>query len=218
MRQLQIQQRHEKASSKKGQHRVIRILNAARDLLVEEGFSGLSMRKIAGRCGMTVGNLSYYYASKTDLLSDLIDAIIQGYAGWWDEVMADDSLTAEEQFVTILRFIMDDLVTPETTGFFPELWAIANHEAFARAAMDTVYKYEHDMLMEMIRRLNPALDEEDRVILAVHLQASVEGHTVFTGYDKKWTCYAPNMTHIVVKTFLELVKNITHDDIHGLSR
>lgn len=216
MRQLKIQQRHERASSPKGRDRVERILNAARDLLVQEGYASLSMRKIAARCDMTVGNLSYYYASKTDLLSDLIDAITQGYVGWWDEVMADESLSAEEQFVSILRFIMDDLAAPETTGFFTELWAMANHEEFARVAMDNVYRYEYDMFEEMIRRLNPAIEAEDRTILAIHMQAAIEGHTVFVGYRKKWTKYIGQTSNLIIRSYLHMIKTITHEEIHDL--
>ncbi len=216
MRQLQLQQRHEKAFSRKGRDSVERVLNAARDLLVQEGYAGLSMRKIAARCDMTVGNLSYYYVSKTDLMSDLIDAITQGYVGWWDDVMANESLTPEEQFATILHFIMDDLATPETTGFFTELWALANHEEFARVAMDNVYQHEYEMLVQMIGRLNPLILQEDRVILAVYMQASMEGHTIFVGHQKKWAKYIKQTANMIVKSYLHMVQTITHEEIHQL--
>lgn len=216
MRQLQLQQRHEKASSPKGRKRVETILHAARDLLIEEGYASLSMRKIAARCDMTVGNLSYYYSCKTDLLSDLVDAILQSYVGWWDEVMADDSLSPEQQFRTILTFIMDDLSEPETTGFFPELWALANHEAYAQEAMEYIYGEEQKMLSEMIGRLNSSLSEGDRKIVALHMLASMEGHTVFIGFRKKWHTHAKEARSIVVQSFMHMAKTITPADIYGV--
>jgi len=218
MRKLKIQNRHEKASSTKGKSKVEEILNAARDLLIEEGYASLSMRKIAARCKMTVGNLSYYYSSKTDLLSDLTTAVLQEYSGWWDDVMADESLTHEEQFVAILSFIMKDLTTPETTSFFPELWTLANHETFAIDAVDYIYQQEHDMLVEMVSRLNPALDSEDRKILAVHLIATMEGHTVFIGHRKKWNHYATLASNITIHSLLHLVLTITKEDIHSIKK
>lgn len=214
MRQLKIRHLHKKASSKKGQNTVAAILTAARNLVVEEGYPSLSMRAIAARCDMKVGNLTYYYASKTELLGDLVDAVIQGYVGWWDEVMADTSLSVDQQFLTILSFIMEDLTAPETTGFFPELWARANHEKFAAEAMDYLYQLEHDMLVEMIGRVNPNLELEDKKILAVHMLSSMEGHTVFIGHRKKWNRYAQQTANIVVRNYLTLAKTITHEEIH----
>lgn len=217
MRQLRPQQRHEKASSEKGQKRVELILNAARDILVEEGYPSLSMRKIATRADITVGNLQYYFSSKIDLLNDLVDAIIKGYVGWWDEIMADDTLTPEDQFANIIRFIIKDLTTKETTRFFPELWALANHEQFAEDAMEYVYNLEREMLIEMIGRLNPTLSTEDKNILAVYISSAMEGHTVFIGYGKKWNKYADATANLAIKGYISLIKSVTSDEIHAIS-
>ncbi len=43
MKDLRLQRRHEKATSKKGTDRVQEILHATLDLIVEEGFNSLSM-------------------------------------------------------------------------------------------------------------------------------------------------------------------------------
>lgn len=184
--------------------------------MIEEGYASLSMRAIATKSGLKVGNLTYYYASKAELLADLVDAVILGYVGWWDEVLADETLTAEQQFVTILTFILEDLGSPETTGFFPELWALANHDKKAGDMMGYLYQHEHDMLVELISRLNPSLDVEDKKILAVHILASIEGHTVFVGYRKKWSRYATPVSNMMINSYLDLVKTATHDAIHAM--
>ena len=49
-----------------------RILEAARAILVDEGFERLILREVADRCGMTLGNLQYYFATRDDLLATLI--------------------------------------------------------------------------------------------------------------------------------------------------
>ncbi|MFC3052079.1 TetR/AcrR family transcriptional regulator [Kordiimonas pumila] len=209
MRQLKIQQRHEKASSKKGRIRVEAILNAARDLLIEEGYASLSMRKVAARCHITVGNLSYYYASKTDLLNDLVDAVIQGYIGWWIGILNDKTLSSEQQFKALITFIIEDLETRETTAFFPELWALANHEEFANEAMDSVYDPVQQMLVTMIKRLRPTLNTHETDMLAVHMMASMEGHTVFLGYGKKWMRKSANMAQFIADSYYNLVMSYT---------
>ncbi len=44
-----------------------KILDASVKLIAEEGFSKLSMRKIAARVGMTATNLYYYFANKDEI-------------------------------------------------------------------------------------------------------------------------------------------------------
>ncbi len=217
MRKLNPQKRHVQASSPKGKERLQDILHAARDIIVEEGYSKLSMRKVAARCGITVGNLSYYYATKTNLLHDLLEAVIEGYIVDWELIMSDDKLSTEDQFISIIKFIMDDLTTKETTGFFPELWTMANHDTFAADEMEAVYARVRTMLAEMAGRINPALSTEDRYIIAVFICSSIEGHTIFVGYQKKWQQYSAQATNIAAWSFLNLIRTITHKEIHQLA-
>jgi len=44
------------------------IVRAAADSLLENGYSGTSVRTIASRAGVAIGNLQYYFPSKSELL------------------------------------------------------------------------------------------------------------------------------------------------------
>lgn len=48
------------------------ILMAARKLLMQDGSSGTSMRDIAAELGISVGNLTYYYKTKIELMEDVV--------------------------------------------------------------------------------------------------------------------------------------------------
>lgn len=215
MKRLKIQGRHEGATSAKGQRRVSEILHAARDILVENGYPSLTMRKVAKRCGITVGNLSYYFPNKQALLHDLLDAVIQGYAEDWDQIMADPTLSPAEQFQQIVRFIMDDLTTKETTYFFPELWVLANHDPVAAEGMEYVYSKERAVFAKLIGQINPRLSQEEREILALYVSSAIEGMTVFIGYQRAWRSRANETINVAARTFLELVENATSEDIYG---
>jgi DNA-binding transcriptional regulator YbjK len=52
----------------KGSSTATRILEEAKNILVEDGFLGLSFRAIAKRTGTTVGNIGYYSGTKDDLM------------------------------------------------------------------------------------------------------------------------------------------------------
>lgn len=53
-----------------------RILEAALDIIVQEGFPSLTMRRLASKIGMTAPNIYNYYKSKDELY---ISLVIQGF-------------------------------------------------------------------------------------------------------------------------------------------
>jgi AcrR family transcriptional regulator len=212
---LKIQGRHEGATSDKGRRRVSEILHAARDIVINESAARLTMRKVAAHCGITVGNVSYYFPSKQALLHDLCDAVVQGYAEDWAEIVEDVSLTPEERLVRVTRDIMEDLTTRGTTHFFPELWVMALHDPVAADSMEYIYAIERAVFVKLIGQINPALSDEEQEILALYISSAMEGMTVFIGHERKWRSRAAETINVATKTFLDLVVNATSEDIHG---
>lgn len=49
-----------------------RILQVALELFNEKGFANVTMREIASNAGVAVGNVTYYFHQKTDMIPDLI--------------------------------------------------------------------------------------------------------------------------------------------------
>lgn len=191
-------------------------MTAARDVLVEEGYPRLTMRNVADRADITVGNLSYYYANKEDLLHDLLEAVIQGYVEDFDRIAQNPARTPEERLEDMIRFVVGDLATKETTGFFPALWALANHNEFAAKEMSNVYEVEQDAFSRVIAILRPDLGKKDRDLLALFISASIEGHTMFIGYKREKASAGEAIANIAVYSFIALVKGIDAPTIRGL--
>ncbi len=215
MRKLRPQKR-DNSASERGQQAVAAILTAARDVLVEEGYPRLTMRNVADRADITVGNLSYYYANKEDLLHDLLEAVIQGYVEDFDRIAQNPARTPEERLEDMIRFVVGDLATKETTGFFPALWALANHNEFAAKEMSNVYEVERDAFSRVIAILRPDLGKKDRDLLALFISASIEGHTMFIGYKREKASAGEAIANIAVYSFIALVKGIDAPTIRGL--
>ncbi|MEZ5920029.1 MAG: TetR/AcrR family transcriptional regulator [Parvularculaceae bacterium] len=192
------------------------ILMAARDVLVEEGYPRLTMRNVADRAGMTVGNLSYYYANKDNLLRDLLEAVIQGYVEDFDEIAAATERPPEERFSEMIRFVVLDLATKETTGFFPALWALAAHDEFAAQEMAKVYEIERNIFARVIAEIRPDLSKRARDLVALFISASIEGHTVFIGHQREKAADCEPIANIAAFSFLALVKSIDDTTIKSL--
>ena len=73
------------------------ILRAALNLLVEHGSRAMSMRRVAAACDMKLGNLTYYFATKEDLVRELLDAIISSYEIEFDAIVHEGGISPENR-------------------------------------------------------------------------------------------------------------------------
>ena len=114
----------------RGQDGVEQILRAALNILVEQGYRAVTMRAIAKACDMKLGNITYYFPTRDELVRALFDAVISSYEEAFDAISHDEGTSVEERFESLIRLILEDITTKKTTRFFPEIWALANHDAF----------------------------------------------------------------------------------------
>ncbi|WP_416908465.1 MAG: TetR/AcrR family transcriptional regulator [Polymorphobacter sp.] len=185
-----------------------RILRAALDILIEEGYRALTMRRIAARCGLRPGNLSYYFPTKDALVRDLLEAIISSYEAEFGLIVADVSLSPEARLEKICVLIMEDIGTKKTTRIFPELWALSNHDGFVNERLQELYDRARVSLELLIAMINPALPLQARKDLSLFISASMEGLTVFAGYEKPFRGRMPALERIATRSFLHMVKTL----------
>lgn len=194
--------------SQKGKDSVERILQAATDLLMDQGYHNFSLRKVADAAGIRLGNLQYYFPTKGSLVQALLDRVLHGYMEYFQQLRRQGS--PREQFTAIIGEILNDLTTRETTLFFPELWSLSNHEPGITRPMDAMYAQYRGIISEVIAELNPGLSPAQVQRLALFITCSMEGHTLFIGHDKPWTGETANIIAMATQSFLWLVE---HGDI-----
>lgn len=190
---------------KKGQDRRKHILDVARDLLIDSGYHNFSLRKVAEKAGIRVGNLQYYFPAKADLVKAMLDHVIDDYLEDFDSIRGHG--TPEEQFVAVIEDVIADLNSKKTTVFFPELWSLSNHEKGITHSMDNMYQRYREVLAEIILEINPGLSQEQSQRLALFFSSSIEGHTIFIGYRKPWRKETANIVSMASQSFLWLIKN-----------
>ena len=191
----------------KGQVTIDAIRSAARNVLITEGYNKLTLRQISLQAGITVGNLTYYFRSKEALIKDLLKYVLSEYLFEMERAASASSGSPEHRFVAVIEWLIEDLNTQQTTGFFPELWAMANHDDYVLDRMESVYEGERLVLAELIRAVNPKLDKEQTAIYALFISCSIEGMTMFVGADKKHTYALQSMKATACRSFLNLIKS-----------
>ena len=195
------------ATHKKGVARLVSILDAAREVLLDVGYAGFTMRKISNRAGIAIGNLNYYYRTKEDLLQDLLEYVINDYLVEFERQRTLAGQSPERQLQAVLKFWIDDLNTRETTVFFPELWALGNHDPRVAELVDELYAKAREPLNELIPQINPTLTTKEAERLALYMCATMEGLTVFVGKDKAWEPELAEIKRITLNNFMDLIKN-----------
>jgi len=178
------QRRARVATYEKGQTRIEEILDAAADVLINQGYKKLTLRQIAMHAGIKVGNLTYYYRTKEALLKDLLEKILFVYLDEMDRIVEASGDSPEDRFVAIIEYLIEDLHTQRTTRFFPELWALANHDTYTAELMDNMYAAERRALRKLIEAIKPQLHERQASQLALFISCSIEGMTMFVGAGK----------------------------------
>jgi AcrR family transcriptional regulator len=200
-----------------GRDRVAQILDAALEIILEGGYQALSLREVARRCGVRIGAVTYYYKGRTDLLQDVLNMVLAPYAERFNAIEHAPGATADQKLEQIIRLLLEDIQTQRTTGLFPHLWALANHDRFVAQAVDSIYILERLRLTPLIGELNPRLAAQERETLALFVAASIAGSTMFIGHGKPWAGELPLYTAIACRTLIDVVKTITPEQLeaHG---
>lgn len=201
----------------RGQEGLEQILYAALNILVEQGSKALTLRRIASECGMKAGNLAYYFPSKEELLRELLNAIISSYEDAFDVIVHDPAESAEKRLEKLVVLILDDITSKKTSRVFPELWALSNYDPFVQERVTDLYRRARVAILELIEEINPALPADEREVVALFISASMEGLTIFAGYDKPWRPQMPAIEKVAVKSFLHLISSLKPGEIGPLT-
>ena len=213
MRTLRLNPDSKGAASQKGRQTLLKILSAARDVFIENGYGEFNLKRVSEKCGLARGNVTYYFPNRDALLQELLRAVISGYTWDFDHIMADTGTSAEDKFVAIVRLIVEDLGTQETSIFFPELWALAHRSDYAALEMERLYADARSYLVDLIAEINPDLGADAREAVALFVSAALEGQTPFVGHGRAHRRRLPQIANIAASALLETVRSIGRSEV-----
>ncbi len=194
------------------------ILRSALQILVEEGYSAMSMRRVATKAGMKFGNLTYHYPSRDELVTELLDSAIKAYEVAFVDRNANKSLSAEERMGLFISLGFASMQYKNQACFAPEIWALSNHEPFASARMHEMYERARHLIEDIIVEMRPDLSEDHVRAVALFFSASIEGFVMFIGAEKPFQQWRPAMEKLATKFMIDMVKTIKPDDIGDLAK
>lgn len=160
-------------SSRKGAHTRTRILDLARQTLVQQGYDALVLRSLAADAGMTLGNLQYYFPTRECLLetvlrqeaeTDLEDLRLLRAPGAGNADLVD----------AVVRRLLDKW-RGDSGRVLALLGFLALHPGPFRTLYRQIYSRFYDELAVTLESVNPALDRAERLRRARLLTALLDG-------------------------------------------
>lgn len=160
---------------------VERILDGARRILIDYGYAEFTTRRVAEVVGMTVGNLTYHFPSKRELLRALIAKLLADYGQRFESFFPSSDNPQGPMIESLIRWAFTDTIAVETVRTMRELWALALHDASNRRAVDDFYDEMMNGVVQLLQQKWPQADVR-RTRELVQLMVSIsEGLNVLYG-------------------------------------
>jgi AcrR family transcriptional regulator len=192
------------------------ILRTALTVIVDEGFDAMSMRRIAAKCGIEFGNLTYHYPSREALVTELLDSVFRAYDQLSQEIQQHRHLSPEERLAEICQWTGAEVGIKQTAYLLTELWALANHDPFVTDRLAALYRNSAQPIVEIVEELRPDLPPNAALALGLYIGTSLDAMIIAAGYRKPYASWAPAFARMAAKSHVELVRTITVAEIGEL--
>jgi AcrR family transcriptional regulator len=168
----------------KGERTKRRILDGAFSLFIGVHAEAFTLRNLAGALGMRIGNLTYHYQSKSELLEAMVLDRLATYADEILTLLESEEPSPMAALEGLIAYLVRDLREPGI-AFFPQLWALALTDPRAAELMEEIHEQERQVIASLIQACKPDWQPMACDALALHLVAAIEGLTIFVGRNHK---------------------------------
>jgi AcrR family transcriptional regulator len=169
-------QKKRAATTDRGKERTAAILEAARDILTAAGFAGLSMRAVALRVGISLGNLQHYYASKEALIEALIEYMMDSYQAAISTVLQEHRRSDPiARFKRVVGMLWERVQDPRNANIFLEVWALSSRGGFAADIVRKVRVRQHKAMLQLLREVPEVAHRPDLKVRASMIVLLIEG-------------------------------------------
>jgi AcrR family transcriptional regulator len=187
----------------KGRERTEAILAAAKAVLVEEGYAAFTLRKVATRAGMSLGNLQYYYRAKTDVVRALLARSLASGARAAEVRLADGG-DARDALAHAVRTALAEQETGDGARLVVELEALAGRDPEIAAAVQAYHAGWWRALVYLMQRANPELGRATAGRRAALAVALLEGLGLFRPADAPRRLPLPGLADEAVAAIVAL--------------
>ena len=161
--------------TRKGAERISEIMEAGAKLILAEGFSSLTKRRIAKQLGISHGNVSYYFPTRESLWHAVIDFELQKYYRRHQGDLHSDPADPQARFDEFVVRWMDEYNDRVIRVFFSHIIAFAEINEGMAKIRDEVYESFFDTTMTLARELKPDVRQKELERRVLEVMVVLEG-------------------------------------------
>jgi AcrR family transcriptional regulator len=156
--------------TRRGTERCEDILALARAALIEEGLERFSVRRIAERGGMTIGNLQHYFATRDDLIECLVREEFEGDLA----AFGRGEGTPEDELGDLIERLSSRWSSGGSSVYEP-LFLLALHEPRFAALRTEIYERFYADLAGLVREIDPDASPAECRFRAMLITGLIDG-------------------------------------------
>ncbi len=174
------------------------ILDAATQILVEDGYGRFSMRRVAEMLGLRISNVQYYFNGHGELLSALFDRSLQ------ESVSAFDARQGQDTMEDAVSFVLEGQLHLDYCLMFWELWALAARDPDIDDVFKSYYAHYQNSIEQMLALRNPGLSTSVKKRRAIIVMSLFEGLSLFRGVEGRMDMPQRQFDKEIMKTVLQI--------------
>jgi len=202
-------------ASRPGRETARLIVNAARAVLMNEGYAQFSMRNVAAQAGIHLSNVQYYFRTRDDLVRALMEDTNERYLTAYTQCLAKAPPDRMKRFEAVLDFILQDIADSATRRYFTQMWALLDSlDAGSGQLLDEFYAMDIAALSERVAEVNPNCPAADVRRRASLLAALIEGLLIVRGAHSSSAAEMKRLTKSAKRVGIQIaLGEMTSDEI-----
>ncbi len=180
------------------QERRSEILDAAASIFAERGFDGTSTSAIALKCGVSKALLYHYFASKEEILFEMLVAHCQFLVATAQAALSEKQ-SGEEQ----LASVVGELISLYMSSQEKHIALMNNLKSLSGEQQKEIKKLERilvQIIKSIVARLRPELSEPLQTSLAMYLMGSI--NWTYTWFKPEGPVSSEQFAELVSSMFL----------------
>ncbi len=194
--------------TQKGAKRISEILDAGANLLITEGFSSMTKRRIADRLGISHGNVSYYFPTRDSLWKAVIDFELKKYYQRQQGELHADPSDPQARFDEFVVRWMDEYNDRVIRVFFSHIIAYAEINESMAKIRNEAYESFFETTMTLARALRQDVEEEELEQRVLEVMVVLEGLQAISAFRPALL----ERNHEFKQRLLRRVNNIIHGE------
>jgi AcrR family transcriptional regulator len=177
-----------------------RILDGTGLVLCRYGHTGVTTRRVAAAAEISLGNLTYHFSNKSDLMQAFIQHLLENYERQVDVALSAAAPMGQE-LESLVRVLMADTVTEEVVRLFREIWAMSLQDPMICRAIDDFYDALMEKVVQHLSRSQPNADITKLREVAQLIALLTEGACVLYGTRRERVVPYERIIDVITQLF-----------------